>query len=163
VAATGENADEAIRARAEAAIDARLPARVARQAKELFARYVGCRGAARALPQDGDLAARVQAVGALRGRRLRPGAGGRVERDAGQDGEDDGALARGQALAETEPGSAERAERLDEIEAAMPAPARAVEEATTAPLVTLAREQELRAAGAPPEQIRALREAAFGP
>jgi lipase chaperone LimK len=160
LAATGEEPDAVIRARVEAAIDARLPPRAARQARELFARYVGCRDGARALQPLGDLAERIQAVRQLRARCLGADAAARMY--ATPDRADDVALARWRAVTETEPGGAERAERLGAIAAAMPEAARAVETATTAPLIALAHEQELRAAGAPPDEIRAVRAAAFG-
>ena len=127
LSATGEEPDAVIRARIAAAIDARLPARAARQAHELAERYVGCRDRARALSADGDLAARLAAV-----RDLRRGCLG-----------DDAAA----ALFAEEDAEADRA-----LAGAAPRPAQPWQ-----------REDALRAAGAGPAEIRALREAAFGP
>jgi lipase chaperone LimK len=147
--ATGEEPEAALRARIEAALDARLPARAAGQARALLARYLGYRDAGRGLraADSANLAERLATVRALRREWL------------------------GEAVATAFFGEDERAD-----EAALQRAARtgasgtsASAEATAsagpaeAPVVTLQKEAALRAAGAPPEEIRALRVAAFGP
>jgi lipase chaperone LimK len=160
LAATGEEPPEIIRARIEAALDARLPPRAARQGKALLARYLAYRDGARGLRTDGELEARLAAVRALRRDHLGPDAAAKLF--ASSDAADDAALARRRVLSETEPGSAERARGLADVEARLPETLRAAEAEATAPLAAMRGEEGLRAAGAGDAEVRSLREAAFG-
>ncbi len=161
LAATGEEPNETIRARIEAALDARLPARAAAQGRELLARYLAYREATRGLRADGDLEARMLAVRALRRDRL--GADAAEKLFASADAADDAALARRRVLAETQAGSAERERGLAQVEARMPEALRAAEAEASAPLAAMRREDDLRASGAGEDEIRAARVTAFGP
>jgi len=70
--ATGEEAPAVIRARIEAALAARLPARAAAQGRDLLDRYLAYRDAARELAAEDDVEARRRAVASLRTRHLGP-------------------------------------------------------------------------------------------
>ena len=145
--ASGEEPDAVIRARIEAALEERLPPRAARRAREILARFLAYRDAARGLrPVSDDLGARLAAVRALR----RDTLGGDVADALFGDEEraDDAALERRRARAET-PGDRDAVDLAAGGE-------------VTAPVATLRRETELRAAGADVSEIRALRVGAFG-
>jgi lipase chaperone LimK len=157
----GEEPLATVRARIDSALIARLPPRAAAQATALLARYLDYREAARGLRLDDDLDARIAAVRALRRDRL--GADAATKLFAEADAADDAALRRRRVLAETEPGGAERARGLAEVDAQLPDRLRAAARATTAPLAALRHEEELRARGAGEEEVTAARAAAFGP
>jgi lipase chaperone LimK len=138
LAATGEEPDEVIQARVRAAIGRRLQGEAARQAEEVFARYLTYREGARVLAEQGlgdaPLRDRFARIHALRRETL------------------------GDATADAFFGEEEAAEQaaLDGTPQPEMAPALLA-------LTLRAEEARIRAAGGGPAEIRALRERLVGP
>jgi lipase chaperone LimK len=164
LAASGEEPDGAIRARIEAAIAARLadPA----PALALLDRYLAYREAARALFFDENAAElplerRLQRIRELRrehfGAELAEALFGEEEARWRVDVERL-RVSRDPAL-----GEEERAARLAALEAELPEAVREARDAATAAIALRRDEARLRAAGGSDAEVRALREARFGP
>lgn len=161
LSATGEESGAALRARILAAIRRKLPSeRAARRAIALLDDYLGYREAARRLAPGGEVAARLEAVRALRRERFGDVAEllfGSEERAVAV------ALEQRDILGDRSLTPADRDRRLAEAEARLPDAVREAREASTRPLRERADEEAMRAAGASDADLHAARVAADGP
>jgi lipase chaperone LimK len=165
LAAAGEEAPEAIRARLLAELGRRLPPAAAAQAEALLDRYLAYRdAAARLFASDlahADAERRFQRIRELRREVFGPGLAadlfGAEEAVLAVD------LARRRVAAEAELAPEERARRLAALEAELPEAERRARAELRAALDLRAAEAELRAAGAGEAAIAAERERRFGP
>jgi lipase chaperone LimK len=160
LAATGEEPLATIRARIIAVLHERLPATAASEAIEILDRYLAYREAARTLaPAASDVDGLTQ-VHALRAKLFTPAVVQAFFAD--EEAATFAALAARDVLADPALSDAERARRVAELEAKLPAQVRADRAAAVAPIEEMSREAALRAAGASQAQITASRTAAFG-
>ena len=160
LAATGEEPPATIRARIIAVLRDRLPATAAGEAIAMLDRYLAYREAARTLAPTASDTDGLTQVQALRARLFTPEVAKAFFAD--EEAVTFAALARRDVLADPALSDAERARRVAELEAQIPAPVRAARAAAVAPLAEMSREAELRAAGASAAQITASRTTAFG-
>jgi lipase chaperone LimK len=163
LAAGGELPPEALRARLEAGIERRLDPPADAEARALLARYLAYREAVRALAEEGgaelDLERRFQRLRELRRAHLGDAAavffGAEEARTRVE-------LERRRVARDAGLSAAERAARLEALEAELPAEVRATREAVLAAQRLRAEEAALREAGAGPGEIQALRERRVG-
>ena len=160
LAASGEEPIAVIRARIIAVLRKRLASPAAEEAIAILDRYLAYRDAARQLTTPASAAAGLDQLHDLRGKWLPPAVVTAFFSD--EETAIHAALARRDALADPALSPADRDRRLAEIEARIPASVREARAAAMAPVNELARETELRAAGASDPQIAALRTAALG-
>jgi lipase chaperone LimK len=158
--ASGEEPIATMRARIIAVLRARLPATAAAEAIAILDGYLAYREAARSLVAPSDPAAGLDRVHELRARMFSPAVVQAFFAD--EEAATYAALARRAVLQDGMLSATERARRLAEIEARTPAAVREARAAAMAPLDEMARESEMRAAGASAQQITAARSAAFG-
>lgn len=161
LAASGEEPLVTLRARIQAAIDARLDGDAAAAARELLDRYLAYRESVRDLVAEGldgwSLERRFQHL-----RELRRGFFTPAEVEglfADEEGRQERDLERRRLVSDPALDPDERARLLATLEAASPA----VEEAPRAAIRLRADEERLRGEGASDAEIRALREERFGP
>lgn len=153
--ATGELSKEAIRARLLARIHARLPERAAAQASTLLDRYLAYREETRLLRDDGDSAARLDAVHRLRQRIFGDDDAARLFGD--QERTDAVALAGQVVLKDTSLSEEERAQRLLALEEGLPESVRAARAQASLPIREQAEEEARKAAGESGEELRKYR------
>ncbi len=162
LSATGEERTPALHARIVAAIHRRIEGDRARgQAVALLDTYLGYREATRRLrPEGDDPGARFVAVKALRrshfGEAVAEKLFGPEERALAV------ALEQRRALTDPALSPADRERRLEEAEAHLPTAAREARAAATRPLRERSEEEDMRAAGASDEDVRAYRVAQDG-
>ncbi|MFS8070389.1 MAG: lipase secretion chaperone, partial [Byssovorax sp.] len=149
LSATGEQSAAAIRARILARIRQSLPERAAGQAATLLDRYLAYREATRLLREDGDSAARLDALHRLRQRIFGEDDAARLFGD--QERADAVALASQQVLKDPALTPEERAAQLAKLEEGLPEAARASRARSTLPLRVQQEEAARRAAGADAE------------
>ena len=163
LSATGEEAAEEIRARIIAEIERQLPEAAAKEAIALLDRYLGYRERLQKLAESGaseDLEQRLRQLQELR----RQGFG---DADAAALFGDEEAvqsvdIGRQNVLRNESLSAEERQRKLAELEQQLPEPVRAARAQALGPLRLAQEEAALRAQGAGPEEIRALRESQFG-
>ena len=162
--ATGEETDEAIRARVLAAIRERLDEPAAGQAVALLDKYMSLRQAARdqkdGLGSEAEPSARLEAI-----RRLRREHFTEDEASAlfgAEEQEDAVAAAKSEIARDPKLSPEERAEKIAALDAELPEEARKAREESRQPLNQQAEEASLRAAGATDEEIRQHRVATVG-
>jgi lipase chaperone LimK len=160
LAASGEEPIATMRARIIAALRARLPGTAVAEAIDLLDRYLAYREAARGLVAGGDDKAALDQVHELRAKLLPPAVVKAFFAD--EEAATYAAMERRDVLADRTLSEAERARRLAELEARIPAATREGRAAALAPLAEMQREDQLRAAGASEAAITASRTAAFG-
>jgi lipase chaperone LimK len=165
LSATGEEPLSVIRARIVAEIEKRLPPTAAREAIDLLDRYLDYRERARELYAEdgfsGDLSTRLEQI-----RTLRREVFGEEEAEAlfgEEEVEDYVAVAQREVLRDQSLSEEERRRRLEELEQQLPEPVRKGHEETMKPMRFFREQEELRAASASNEEIRALRESYWGP
>lgn len=163
LAAGGEVPPEVLRARLEAEIDARLAPPADAEARALLGRYLAYREAVRALAEEGgaelDLERRFQRLRELRRAHLGEAAAALFGAEEARTRVE---LARRRVARDPALSAAERAARLEALEAELPAEVRATREAVLAAQRLRDEEAALREAGAGPGEIRALRERRVG-
>jgi len=157
LALTGEEPLPRIRDRLVRAIGARLHPPADREAEELLDRYLAYRDRARDLTADGPLAARLEAIRALRRETL--GVTAVVQLFADEDARDDATVLAHATAEDPSLTPEERAARLAALEEALPDEVRAA----TLPLRLGQEEAALAAQGGSPDELRALRERMVGP
>ena len=163
LSATGEESPEQIRARIVAEIDKRLPAPAAREAIDLLDRYLVYRDRVRALQASGvpeDVPARLAQLHDIRAETFGDANAavlfGEEEQVQALD------IQRRAVLSDAALSAEERERRLGEIEQQFPSAVRQAR-ADSMTLIRLREdEQQLREAGASPEDLHALREQRFG-
>ncbi len=160
LSATGELDTATIRARILERIRARLPGRAAGQATTLLDRYLAYREATRQLRDDGDTAARLEALHRLRQRIFGDDDAARLFGD--QERTDGVALAEQRVHQDPSLTAEERAARLAKLEEGLPEAARAARASATLPLRLHEEEAASRAAGQSEEEIRDHRVATVG-
>lgn len=160
LSATGEQSTSALRARLLARIRQSLPERAAGQAATLLDRYLAYREATRLLREDGDSAARLDALHRLRRRIFGEDDAARLFGD--QERTDAVALAGQQVLKDPSLTPEERTARLAKLEEDLPEAVRASRARATLPLRVQQEEAARRAAGADAEEIRSYRVATVG-
>jgi lipase chaperone LimK len=166
--ASGEEPDEAIRARILAAIRERLDGPAGLQAAALLDQYIGFREAARALRVDlgfgaegeADPAARLEVIRRLR----REHFGEEAAEQLFGDEEQEAAVAAAQREVMRDPSLSpeEREAKIAALEADLPEAAQEARAEARRPLAQQAEEEALRAAGATPEELRRHRVATVG-
>ena len=160
LAATGEIAPAALRARILARIRASLPERAAGQATTLLDRYLAYREATRRLRDDGDSAARLDALHRLRQRVFGDDDATRLFGD--QERTDAVALAEQRIHQDLSLSPDERSARLARLEEGLPEAVRAARARATLPLREREEEAVRLAAGQSDEQIHDYRVATVG-
>lgn len=163
LSATGEESAQEIRVRIIAEINKRLPAAGAQEAIALLDRYLAYRQRAQemtATESTTDLEQRLRQLQDIR-RQVFGDADA-----AALFGEEENILsvdiARARVLHDDSLSPQERQRQLDELEQQLPEPARAARAQAMGPLQLAQDEADLRAQGADPEEVRALRESRFG-
>lgn len=163
--ASGEEPDELIRQRIEAAIAARLSPPASDEALALLETYLRYRQQARALFEGGaadlPLEVRFQQIRELR--RALFGAPDATVLFGAEEDRIETALARRRVAADPALSPEERASRLAALDEALPPEVREARAAARAALDLRRDEARLRAEGAGESEIRALRERRFGP
>lgn len=156
---SGEASLDTIRARIVAVIERRLPPAAAREAVDLLDRYLLYRERARQIaatdPGDDDAHARFATIWALRREIL-----GAADADAffaEEEAYDRVALERARIMTDPFLSSAERAQQLPAVEAAIPEPMREARDAATLPMRLDAAAAAMRAAGGTEADVDALR------
>jgi lipase chaperone LimK len=137
-----------------------VPAAAAAEGIAILDRYLAYRDAARRLAPSQDLAAALDQVHDLRRRMFSPDVAAAFFAD--EEAATYAAIARRDVVLDTALSERERERRLAEIEARIPAAARAARDAAMAPLDAWTRETAMRAAGASAQQITEARTAALG-
>jgi lipase chaperone LimK len=160
LSATGELSPAAIRARILARIRSQLPAHAAAQATALLDRYLAYREATRLLREDGDSAARLDALHRLRQRIFGADDAARLFGD--QERTDAVALAGQVVLKDPSLSPEERAQRLAKLEEGLPEAVRASRARASLPIREQAEEEARKAAGAGSEELRKYRVATVG-
>ena len=160
LSATGELSPATLRARILARIQARLPERAAGQATTLLDRYLAYREATRRLSDDGDSAARLDALHHLRQRIFGDDDTARLFGD--QERTDAVALAEQRVHQDPSLSPEERSRRLAELEQGLPEAVRVARARATLPLREQEEEASRRAAGQSDEEIRGYRVATVG-
>jgi lipase chaperone LimK len=161
--ASGEEADERIRARIEAEIGAYLSGDPQRRALDLVDRYITYRERGRALADTASSAELAERADALR--RLREDSFGAQEAAAlfaDEDAVYAVAVEQRRVAADPTLDDDERAERLAALEASLPDAVRDARAAVTAPLRLAREEAALREAGGSPQEVHSLREQSVG-
>lgn len=165
LAATGEEPLAVIRARIEAAIDARLGPPARAEAHALLRDYLAYRESVRALAEGGGadlpLERRFQRLRELR--RAHFGDAHAEALFAGEEARTRVDLARRRVAKDSSLTEAERAARLEALEAELPPEVRETRAAVRAATQLREAEARLREEGAGPAEIRALRERRLGP
>ncbi|MCH8544399.1 MAG: hypothetical protein LAT61_12575 [Alcanivorax sp.] len=165
LATVGEEDLDAIRSRIAAHLDAALPPAAARQAWELFERYEAYGEATEQMPgHDATIAGMTEVL--LRQQDLRQEWLGQEAADAFfgfDDAYDHHTLARMQVAQNPDLSEAERAQRLADLEANLPAPLREVRERANLPVSVSQEVAMMREQGASDYEIRAYREQSLGP
>jgi lipase chaperone LimK len=150
---------DAIRARIVVAIQRRLPASAAPDAVDLLDRYLLYRERARQLAEtaspDEDAHARFAAIWALRREVLGPADADAFFAD--EEAYDRVALERARIMTDPFLSAEERAQRLPDVDAAIPEPMREARDAATLPMRLDAAAAALRAAGGSNADVDALR------
>jgi lipase chaperone LimK len=165
LSATGEEDPEAIRARIEREIERQLPAGARDGARALLERHLAFREAARALHAEGlgaaDLDTRHQRLRELR----REHYGGAAAEALFGEEEAVDRVALALRRVEQDPALSDEARtaRREALLEELPPAVREARRQATLPLELARREDALRAEGATPGQVRALREALVGP
>jgi lipase chaperone LimK len=160
LAASGEEPIATMRARIIAALHARLPDRAATEAIAILDRYLAYRDAARNLPPTASDRAGLAQVHELRARMFSPAVARAFFAD--EEAATFAALDRRDVMTDPALSDAERARRVAELEARIPAAVRTTRAAAMVPLEAMDREAALRAAGASDAQITAARTETFG-
>jgi len=160
LSATGELSAAAIRARILARIRAQLPERAAAQASKLLDRYLAYREATRRLREDGDSAARLDALHRLRQEIFGDDDAAHLFGD--QERTDAVALASQVVLKDTSLSEEERAHRLLALEEGLPEAVRASRARASLPIREQAEEEARKAAGIGGEELRKYRVATVG-
>lgn len=160
LAASGEEPIATMRARIIAVLRARLPGPAVAEAIDILDRYLAYREAARGLVAGGSDTAALDQVHELRVKLLPPAVVKAFFAD--EEAATYAAMQRRDVLADRTLSEAERARKLAEIEARIPAAAREGRAAALVPLAEMQREDQLRASGASEAAITASRTAAFG-
>lgn len=160
LSATGEIVPAALRARILARIRARLPERAAGQATTLLDRYLAYREATRQLRDDGDSAARLDALHRLRQRIFGDDDAAKLFGD--QERTDAVALAEQRVHQDPSLSPEARSRRLAELEQGLPEAVRIARARATLPLREQEEEASRRAAGQSDEEIRGYRVATVG-
>ncbi|HSR96131.1 MAG TPA: lipase secretion chaperone [Kofleriaceae bacterium] len=160
LSASGEEPLATLRARIVAVLRARLPATAAAEAIAILDQYLAYREAARALAPAADPTAGLDQVHELRARMFAPAVVQAFFAD--EEAATYAALARRTVQEDESLSPAERAHRLAELDARTPAAVQKARAAATAPIDEMAREAQMRAAGASADQITAARTAAMG-
>ncbi len=160
LAASGEEPLATMRARIIAVLHARLPPDAAAEAIAILDRYLAYRDAARGLPPTTSDREGLTQVHALRARMFTP----EVARAffADEEAATFAALDRRDVMTDPALSDAERARRVAELEARIPASVREARAAAMVPLDAMNREAALRAAGASDAEITAARTTTFG-
>lgn len=165
LAALGEEDLAAIRSRIAAHLDGTLPPAAARQAWELFERYEAYGEATEQMPgHDATIAGMTEVL--LRQQDLRQEWLGQEVAEAFfgfDDAYDHHTLARMQVAQNPDLSDAERAQRLAELEANLPAPLREVRERANLPVSVGEEVAMMREQGVSEYEIRAYREQSLGP
>ena len=163
LSATGEESPAHIRARIVAEIDQRLPPAGAREAIDLLDRYLAYRERVRTLQESGapeDLQQRLNQLHEIRQEIFGDG------NAAALFGEEENTqlvdIQRRSVLSDQTLSPDERQRKLDELEQQLPASVREARAQALGPVRLMQDEQQLREAGASPEEMRALREQQFG-
>jgi len=163
LSASGEESPEELRQRIGAEIESRLTDPARAEALRLLDRYLEYRERARALHIGGaasaDLGARLDQIHALRRDVFGPAEAEALFGD--EEALDFVAVAMHEVARDIDD-PAERAARLIDLEAQLPAEVRAAREAAMLPSRLAASEEALRAAGGSDEEIRVLREEIVG-
>lgn len=163
LSATGEESAARIRARIVAEIEKRLPPAGAREAIDLLDRYLAYRERVRTLQESGapeDLQQRLNQLHEIRQQIFGD------DNAAALFGEEENTqlvdIQRRQVLSDQTLSPDERQRKLDALEQQLPASVREARAQALGPVRLMQEEQQLREAGAAPEEIRALREQQFG-
>jgi lipase chaperone LimK len=163
LSATGEEPPAHIRTRLVAEIEKRLPPAGAQEAIDLLDRYLAYRERVRTLQESGapeDLQQRLSQLHEIRQEILGDGNAaalfGEEEKTQLVD------IQRRQVLSDQTLSPDERQRKLDELEQQLPASVREARAQALGPVRLMQDEQQLREAGAAPEEMRALREQQFG-
>jgi lipase chaperone LimK len=162
LSATGEESQDAIRARIVAAIERRLPAGRARaEAISILDHYIAYRADSKSLRAAGDdLSARLEALGQLRRRHF----GDLAEELFGAEERAHAvAVEQRKVLQDSSLSAEERGEKLAALERQMPEETRRAREEAVRPLRLRADEEAMRAEGATDEEIQRRRVEALGP
>ncbi len=160
LSATGEVSASVLRARILARIHKSLPERAAGQASTLLDRYLAYREATRRLREDGDSAARLDALHRLRQQIFGEEDALRLFGD--QERTDAVALAGQKVNQDPSLTPEERAARLAKLEEGLPEAVRAARARAALPIRELEEEASRKAAGADAEEIRSYRVATVG-
>lgn len=162
LSATGEESDEVIQARIEAAIRERLDGPAEAEALALLNKYMAYREAGRsiAVPSDDDPLARLDAIKKLRRDHFGDEAASLMFGEEELEGEV--AAERSRIMKDPELSPEERDAKLAELEAKLPESAQRANEAATRALRLREDEAALRAKGASEEEIRRHRVEAVG-
>ncbi len=162
LSAAGEESEAALQTRLGAEIRARLDGAAAAQALDLLDRYMEYRARARDLGAErvADLDARLERVKQLRAEVF--GADDARALFGDVEARDEVATAQRRVLSDPATSEDEKARQLVELEMQLPEDVRRARAASLAPLHLYREEARLRARGAPPEEIRAARQEAFG-
>jgi len=164
LSASGEEPSADIRARIVAKIRRRLPATAATQAIALLDLYLEYRARVRQLADDesdpSDLAARLERLRSLRRATLGEATANAFFAD--EEAYDAVAAEERRIALDPTVADSDRERQLQDLEEKLPPAARAARDEALAPLRLAAEEDQLRAAGGSPEEIRALREQYFG-
>ena len=160
LAGGGEEGVGRARARLVAEVRKRLPVSAVPEAIGLLDRYLAYRRRARLAEQAPDVGARVSLLHALREQAL--GAEAARAFFADEEAADEAAIERARISADPSLDAAERGRRAARLEERLPEPVREARAQALAPLRLMQDEERLRASGASPAEIRALRERSFG-
>lgn len=166
LSASGEEDAADIRSRIVAEIRHRLPATAATQAIALLDLYLEYRARVRQLAESGndlnpnDLAARLEQLRSLRRETLGEATAHAFFAD--EEGYDAVAAEQRRVALDPTIADSDRERQMHDLDEQLPPAVRAARDEALAPLRLAAQEDELRAVGGSPEEIRALREQYFG-
>ncbi|TMA37186.1 MAG: lipase chaperone, partial [Deltaproteobacteria bacterium] len=160
LAGGGEEGVGRAKARLVAEVRKRLPVSAVPEAIGLLDRYLAYRRRAWLAEQAPDVGARVSLLHALREQTL--GAEAARAFFADEEAADEAAIERARISADPSLDDAERERRAARLEERLPEPVREARAQALAPLRLMQDEERLRASGASPAEIRALRERSFG-